>query len=217
MGGVPTPEEITRHDHLVPSGTPGAWVGDARPEAGVEVVDPDPRWPEVYAGLAARIREALGDRVLGLQHVGSTAVPGLAAKPVVDVDLTVADAGDEPAWLPPLEGVGFELRIREPWWQGHRGLRLLSPACNLHVFGPDAAEPVRHRIFRDWLREHEDDRSWYAATKRAAAREAAAAGEHVMDYNARKQAVVRQVYDRAFVALGLLPARGAGAPTSLRE
>lgn len=204
---MPTPEEITRHDHVVPTGSPSAWVGDARPEPGVEVVEPDPRWPEVYAGLASRIRDALGDRVLRLQHVGSTSVPGLAAKPVVDVDLVVADPGDEADWVPPLEALGFELRIREPWWQGHRGLRLRAPACNLHVFGTDAVEPVRHRIFRDWLTEHPEDRERYAEAKRVAARDAAAAGEHVMDYNARKQAVVREVYDRAFVALGLLSGR----------
>ena len=109
--------------------------------------------------------------------------------------------------MPPLEALGFELRIREPWWHEHRGLRLREPASNLHVFGPNAAEPVRHRIFRDWLTDHLDDRDRYAAAKRVAAREATAAGEHVMDYNARKQAVVREIYDRAFVALGLLPGR----------
>ena len=79
---MPTPEEITRHHHVVPSGAPSAWVDGASPGTDVEVVEPDPGWRAAYAGVAASIRAALGDRVLGLQHVGSTAVPGLAAKPV---------------------------------------------------------------------------------------------------------------------------------------
>ena len=202
---MPTPEEIVRHEWPQPSGQVSAWVGEHRPEPGVRIAEPDPRWPEVYAELAARIRDALGDRVLLLQHVGSTSVPGLSAKPVVDVDLAVADPADEPDWLPLLEEIGFVLRIREPWWQEHRGLRLTDPACNLHVFGPDAAEPVRHRIFRDHLAEHPEERAVYEAAKRHAAEEADAAGEHVMDYNRRKEPVVREVYDRAFRALGLLP------------
>ncbi|ROR89594.1 GrpB family protein [Nocardioides aurantiacus] len=215
---MPTPEEITRHEDDVPTGAPSAWVGDARPETGVEVVEPDPAWPAAYAEVAALVRDALGDRVLVLQHVGSTAVPGLVAKPVLDVDLVVGDVDDEAAWLPPLEAAGFVLRVREPWWQGHRGLRLTSPVVsNLHVFGPGAAEPVRHRIFRDWLTEHPEDRERYAEAKRVAARQTEAAGEHVMDYNARKQAVVREIYDRAFVALGLLPGPGTAPTTPLRE
>lgn len=205
MGRVPTPEDVVRHEWPEPTGQQSAWVGEHRPEPGVRIVAPDPRWPQVYAGLASRIRGALGDRVLHLQHVGSTSVPGLAAKPVVDVDLVVADPDDEESWLPPLERAGFVLRVREPWWQQHRGLRLTEPACNLHVFGPDAAEPVRHRIFRDWLAAHAEERELYAAAKAAAAAGSEAAGEHVMDYNRRKEPVVREIYDRAFVALGLLP------------
>ena len=100
-----------------------------------------------------------------VEHVGSTSVPGLAAKPVVDIDLTVADSADEPAWLPALEAVGFELVVREPWWQQHRCLRHEDPRCNLHVFSRDAAEPIRHRIFRDWLREHADDLALFRAAK----------------------------------------------------
>ena len=201
---TPTPEEITRHDYDEPSGGQSAWVAGARPEAGIEVVDADPAWPEVYADIADRIRAALGVRALGVEHVGSTAVPGLPAKPVIDIDLTVADPADEPAWLPDLETLGFELRIRETWWHEHRALRLGRPPANLHVFGPDSPELVRHRIFRDWLIEHPEDRDRYRAAKLGAAAEANSAGEHVMDYNARKGPVIREIYDRAFRAAGLL-------------
>jgi GrpB-like predicted nucleotidyltransferase (UPF0157 family) len=142
--------------------------------------------------------------VLGLEHVGSTAVPGLPAKPVIDIDLAVADADDEDAYVPDLAAAGFTLRIREPWWYGHRMLRADQPRANLHVFAPDSPEPVRHRIFRDWLRQDADDRDLYASTKAEAAKAANALGEHVMQYNARKQAVVREIYARAFAAAGLL-------------
>ena len=104
------------------------------------------------------INAALGDSALSVEHVGSTAVPGLPAKPVIDIDLTVAESGDEPAYVPSLERCGFVLVIREPWWYEHRCLRRQEPACNLHVFSPDCAEAERHRIFRDWLRSHPADR-----------------------------------------------------------
>ena len=94
--------------------------------------------------------------------------------------------------------------VREPWWQEHRCLRHEVPRCNLHVFSPDAAEPIRHRIFRDWLREHPEDLALYREAKTNAAAAANAAGEHVMEYNARKEPVIREIYDRAFRAAGLL-------------
>jgi GrpB-like predicted nucleotidyltransferase (UPF0157 family) len=136
--------------------------------------------------------------------VGSTSVPGLPAKPVIDIDLTVADPGREQDYVPALERTGFRLVIREPWWRGHRLLRADEPPCNLHVFGFDSPELVKHRIFRDWLRGNPDERDRYAAAKRQAAAEANARGEHVMQYNARKQQVIREIYHRAFVAAALL-------------
>jgi GrpB-like predicted nucleotidyltransferase (UPF0157 family) len=195
-------EIVIFRDEVPPGQTP--WVPGASPELGIAVVEPDPAWRAAYEQLARRIRDALRWRALQLEHVGSTAVPGLAAKPVIDIDLTVADPHDEAAYVPALEAVGFELRIREPWWYGHRLLRASGPACNLHVFGPDSPEPVKHRIFRDWLRANPDERELYARTKRAAAAASNAGGEHVMDYNARKEQVVREIYHRAFVATGLL-------------
>ena len=176
----------------------------AAPQTGVEITAPDPDWPRRYDHLAGRIREALGWRVLQLEHVGSTSVPGLPAKPIIDIDLTVADPEREQDYIPALETIGFRLKIREPWWYGHRALRADDPLCNLHVFGFDSPESVRHRIFRDWLRGNPGDRDRYAAAKRQAASEANARGEHVMQYNARKEQVIREIYHRAFVAAGLL-------------
>jgi GrpB-like predicted nucleotidyltransferase (UPF0157 family) len=201
---VPTPEEITRHDEGVPPPGESAFVRGKSPRTGIEVVEPDPAWPWAFATIEDRIRAALGEKALAIEHVGSTSVPNLPAKPIIDIDLTVADSADEESWLPPLEAAGFELVIREPWWQEHRALSLDEPRCNLHVFSPDAAEPFRHIIFRDWLREHPDDLIAYRNAKLGAAQAANAAGEHVMEYNARKQPVIRAIYDRAFRAAGLL-------------
>jgi GrpB-like predicted nucleotidyltransferase (UPF0157 family) len=181
-----------------------AWVPDTPRAIGVEVTDPDPDWPRQYRVLADRIRAALGWRVLQLEHVGSTSVAGLAAKPVIDIDLTVADPGREQDYIPALERIGFWLAIREPWWYGHRALRADEPRCNLHVFGFDSPELVKHRIFRDWLRGNPAERDYYAFAKRQAAAEANAHGEHDMQYNARKEQVIREIYHRAFVAAGLL-------------
>jgi|SRR6266516_2468915 len=201
---MPSRAEIVLFDDSPPPPGAGAWVSGAAPAIGIEVTDPDPTWPRQYDDLADRIREALGWRVLQLEHVGSTSVPGLAAKPIIDIDLTVADPGREQDYIPALEAIGFRLAIREPWWHGHRVLRAAEPHCNLHVFGFDSPELVKHRIFRDWLRGNPGERDRYAAAKREAASEANARGEHVEQYNARKQQVIREIYHRALVAAGLL-------------
>ncbi len=163
----------------------------------VEVVPYDEGWPAQYDGVAARVRAALGDRVRLLEHVGSTSVPGLAAKPVIDVNLVVADSGDEAAYVPALEAAGFVLRIREPDWEQHRVLALEDPNTNLHVFSPGSAEPARTRMFRNWLRDHPDDREAYAALKTELAREGFA---EVMDYNNHKAALVYDIYEKLFAA-----------------
>jgi len=194
---------VLSDDFPPPSGA-DARVSGAAPAIGIEVTDPDPTWPRQYDDLADRIRDAMGWRVLQLEHVGSTSVQGLAVKPIIDIDLTVADPDREQDYIPALEAIGFRLAIREPWWYGHRVLRAAEPHCNLHVFGFDSPELVKHRIFRDWLQGNPDERDRYAAAKREAASEASVRGEHVMQYNARKQQVIREIYHRAFVAAGLL-------------
>jgi GrpB-like predicted nucleotidyltransferase (UPF0157 family) len=201
---MPSRAEIVRFDDSPPPPGADPCVGGGGPATGIDVTDPDPNWPRQYTILASQIREALGWRVLQLEHVGSTSVPGLAAKPIIDIDLTVADPEREQDYVPALATIGFRLAIREPWWYGHRLLRAGEPDCNLHVFGFDSPELVRHRIFRDWLRGNLAERDRYAATKREAACAANAAGEHVMQYNARKQQVMREIYQRAFEAAGLL-------------
>ncbi len=193
---------VTFTDPPVPPGA-SPWVDGAGPSPDVRVVDPDPGWAADFENVAARVRDALGRRALVVEHVGSTAVPGLPAKTIIDVDLVVADPADEEAYVPALAAAGFVLRVREPWWHEHRLLRGEAPVSHVHVFGPDSPEVVRHRLFRDWLRGNPDERARYAAVKREAADAARAAGEHMMQYNARKERVLREIYARAFAAMGL--------------
>ena len=77
-------------------------------------------WPALFVREASRVRATLGARVLMLEHVGSTSVPGLAAKPIIDMILAVADSADEPAYVPAMESAGYVLKIREPEWYQHR-------------------------------------------------------------------------------------------------
>ncbi|KAI1163230.1 GrpB domain protein [Nemania serpens] len=175
-----------------------------RPPKPIEIVDYRPEWPAMYADVERRIRQALGDRAVMVQHVGSTSVPGLAAKDVIDVDLAVADPVDEESYVPDLQAAGFHFLLREPAWYQHRLFYLEEPYTNLHVFGPDSPELVRHRLFRDWIREHDDDRARYMAAKQEAAEIAFAAGERVQQYNYRKEPVIRDILRRIFEAHGLL-------------
>ena len=192
--------EITRHHEPDPDENP--WVLGPPPAVQVRISDPDEGWPDRFRSLAADLRATLGAVALEVEHVGSTSVPGLAAKDVIDIDLTVADPRDEASYLPALEAAGWQLVVREPSWHQHRGFaRERGPAANLHVFGPDCPETVRHRMFRDWLRTHPDDRDRYAEAKRAAA----PGSGGVMAYNARKQDTIREIYDRLFRSAGLLP------------
>lgn len=195
---MPSHEEITRHHEADPSENP--WVqGPPAPEP-VEIVAYDPAWPARYRALRADIVAALGDSVLDIEHVGSTAVEGLPAKDVIDIDLTVADPREEDRYVPGLEKLGYVHTVREPSFHEHRCLRLARPRANLHVFGPDCPESIRQRMFRDWLRTHPEDRLRYANAKRAAI----PGGGNVMDYNTRKQNAVRDIYDRLFRAAGML-------------
>ena len=171
------------------------YVGGLPPKnQDVVVADYDPIWPHWFESAAFRIREALGDKALEIHHVGSTSVRGLPAKPLIDVNLVVIDTTDEDAYVPPLEAIGYELRIREPDWYEHRMLRGFDPPVNLHVFNPGCEEVETMLVFRDWLRTHDDDRDLYARTKRELA---AQKWEYVQNYTDQKTAVIQQILARA--------------------
>jgi GrpB-like predicted nucleotidyltransferase (UPF0157 family) len=193
----------TFNDSSPPSGE-SPYICGQGPTTELSIAEYDTSWPTQYEQLARLIRTALGSAALALEHVGSTAVPGLAAKPVIDVDLTVADAAAESSYVPALEACGFQLVIREPWWYDHRLLRHSEPACNLHVWSPGCPESARHLIFRDWLRANPTEGELYTQVKRAALEQTVSADGDVEVYNAHKQAAIRQIYGRAFTALGLV-------------
>lgn len=170
-------------------------IGERAPHDGpIHLADYDPRWPALFEELAVQIRNALRDRVLLLEHVGSTSVPGLRAKPVIDMLLGVADSSDEAAYVPQLEEHGFALRIREPDWFEHRLLERSDVAAHLHVFSSGCSEIDRMLAFRDRLRLHQEDRSSYEETKLALA---ARTWRHVQDYADAKSDVVRSILARA--------------------
>lgn len=150
----------------------------------------DPQWPATFETLAADIRTALGPVATAVEHVGSTSVPGLAAKPIVDINLLVVDSADEPAYVPALEAHGYVLHLREPGWHEHRLLRLDDPRVNLHVFTTGSAEHDRMITFRDRLRADPEALELYLTTKQ---RLAAQHWEHVQDYADEKSSVVEQI------------------------
>ncbi|WP_229068901.1 GrpB family protein [Actinoplanes sp. DH11] len=161
----------------------------------VVIEDYDPAWADRFDAVAAVLRDALGASVLGLEHVGSTSVPGLAAKAIVDVDLVIAGTEDESRYVPALEKLGYILVLREPWWHGHRMLVDADEDVHLHVWPQGSPEVIRHQLFRDWLRTHPEDRELYASTKQRLAREASAD-----DYGMAKSDVIDAIFARIFAA-----------------
>jgi len=139
----------------------------------------DAAWPSQFLQERGRIRLALGERALRVDHVGSTSVPGLSAKPIIDIDVSVIDADDEPDFLPALEAAGYRLRIRE---EGHRMLRTADDAVHVHVCSAGSEWERRHLLFRDWLRMDPADRDAYTALKQHLA------GREWPDLNAYVQA-----------------------------
>jgi len=159
----------------------------------IRLTEYDPRWPAMFERERARVVQALGDRAIRIEHVGSTSVPGLVAKPVIDIVLEVGDSTNEPAYLPALEAAGYALHIREPKWYEHRLLRRSDPAVNLHVFGARCPEVARMLAFRDRLRSCDADRALYADAKRTLAQQR---WEYVQDYADAKSTIVAAILAR---------------------
>lgn len=185
----------TEREPLTEAEIRAATVGELTPLAGpIEIAEYDPEWPRLFEREAARIRSALDDRVLTVEHVGSTSVPGLAAKPRIDILLVVLDSTDEPAYVPPLEAAGYVLRIREPDWYEHRVFKGPDTDVNLHVFSPGCPEIDRMLLFRDHLRRDATDRRLYEQTKRDLARRQ---WTYTQNYADAKTGVVEGIIARA--------------------
>jgi GrpB-like predicted nucleotidyltransferase (UPF0157 family) len=171
--------------------------GSLPPTEPVILVEYDPAWPRLYAREEERIREALGESALQVEHTGSTSIRGLAAKAIVDIVLVVPDPADEPAFVPALEAAGYVLRIREPDWFEHRVLKRTNPKVNLHVFPPGCSEVERMLRFRDHLRRDVRDRQLYERTKRELAQRD---WKYVQHYADAKSDVVAEILERAGAA-----------------
>ncbi len=129
----------------------GALIGEIEKPATV-VADYDPAWPERFRREEAKLRAALGGAALSVEHIGSTSVPGLAAKPIVDILLVVEDSGDEASYLPALEESGYVLRVREPDPDEHRMFRTPEKDVHVHVYSAGSPEIERYLLLRDRLR-----------------------------------------------------------------
>lgn len=185
-------------DPTIPVNTPTPLNGP------VTLVAYDPAWPQMYAREEERIRTALGDRALQVEHVGSTSVPGLIAKPCIDILLVVADAGDDSAYAPDLARAGYVLRISEDidGWGPHRVFKGSEINLNLHVLSDGSSEIHQFIAFRNWLRSHPEDRERYAGAKRELA------ARHwgcMQDYADAKDDVVNEIKIRMQQA-GVTPA-----------
>ena len=173
----------------------------------IDILEPNPEWPQRFEEVKVRIQKALGALVLDVAHIGSTSVPGLPAKDIIDVDLTLIDATDEASYVKPLKEAGFQFLSRQPQWHQHRFFVENWPKAyhvNVHVWGPDSPDVVRSRIFRDWLLKTPADLALYAKVKREAAKQTAIAGDSQIDYNKRKEKTIHEILGRAFRDLGYI-------------
>ncbi|MCO8295416.1 GrpB family protein [Tetragenococcus halophilus] len=162
--------------------------------APIELVDYNPNWVDLFGKEAKKIKSILDNKVLQLEHVGSTSVPDLCAKPIIDILLVVADSSCESSYVPALESAGYILRIREPAWYEHRLFKGPDTDINLHVFSEGALEINKMLRFRNWLRTNREDREKYAKVKRELAQNT---WENVQDYADAKTEIIERIMKRA--------------------
>jgi GrpB-like predicted nucleotidyltransferase (UPF0157 family) len=163
----------------------------------IVMADYDLAWPERFRQEEVRIVAALGEAALSVEHIGSTSVPGLAAKPIVDILLVVENSGEEASYLPALEEAGYVLRVREPDFHEHRMFRTAAKDVHVHVFSLGSPEIERYLLLRESLRQNEEERELYAQTKRELGKQDWPTMEH---YAEAKTEVVEGIISRATAA-----------------
>jgi GrpB-like predicted nucleotidyltransferase (UPF0157 family) len=173
-------EHVARETGLIGGPEPGTIV----------IADYDPIWPETFRTHASAIAKALRDVARRIEHIGSTSVPGLAAKPIVDILVVVADSTDEDSYLPQMVAAGYELRVREPEFHEHRMFKTPARDVHVHFYSSESTEIERCLTFRDWLRKNSAGRQLYEETKR---RLAAQSWEDTNDYAEAKTEVVERI------------------------
>lgn len=132
----------------------------------IEILEYDADWPKKFEAHAERIKGALGRTAQRVEHIGSTSVRGLAAKPIIDILVVVPNSADESAYLPHLEAAGYLLRVREPDWNEHRMFRTPELDVHVHVYSAGCVEIERVLTFRERLRRNAEDRRLYEEMKR---------------------------------------------------
>ncbi len=187
--------QTTAHTPLTEEQLQAVHIVAIKPLTGlIHLSEYNPEWPQLFQREAQRILTALGEQILSLEHVGSTSIPGLAAKPKIDILLVVADSADESTYVPPLEHAEYVLHIREPDWHQHRMFKGPDTDINLHVFSQGCQEIERMLLFRNWLRTHPSDRQLYETTKRELARKQ---WKYTQNYADAKSEVVEEILSRA--------------------
>jgi GrpB-like predicted nucleotidyltransferase (UPF0157 family) len=214
---LPLAERARLAQLAVPEMWPGFSVNPAgdRGREPIEVVDYDPAWPRRYERWRKRLAAALGDTALRIEHVGSTAVPGLAAKPVVDIQVSVADLADEAAYVAALEAAGAQLRSRDELHAYFRPFAGQPREVHVHVCAAGSEWEREHLVFRDYLRAHPQARDAYAQAKRSAV---ALWRDDRWGYTEAKTGVILDILDAAgrwaqatgWALPALLPAGGGG-------
>jgi GrpB-like predicted nucleotidyltransferase (UPF0157 family) len=145
---------------------------------------------------------SVGEIAVQIEHVGSTSVPGLRAKPIIDILLIVPNSADESTYVPLLEAAGYRLVIREPEWYEHRVFKGPDTNINLPTVSAHCSEIDRMLLFRDWLRTHPDDRELY---ERAKVELAQRDWKYIQNYADAQSEVVEDIMQRA--------RQGSPAPT----
>ncbi|MEW8507230.1 MAG: GrpB family protein [Candidatus Thiodiazotropha sp.] len=159
----------------------------------VVISEYDDQWPEIFQRHERVIGEALGDIAVHIEHIGSTSVPGLAAKPIIDILVVVPDPGEESSYLPALAVAGYELRVREPEFDEHRMVRTPERDVHVHIFPPHSKEIDRYMAFRNQLRTNSVDRIRYGQAKRMLAERV---WEDMNEYADAKSEVIEEIISK---------------------
>ncbi len=156
----------------------------------ISVVEYDPTWADKFLQQQKIIKQALGETAFVIEHIGSTAVPGLAAKPIIDILLVVEDPSKEELYLPQLIAAGYELRVREPDYYEHRMVRTPEKDVHIHIYPPAAPDVERYYFVRDELRQNEALRKKYGELKQKLASQEWA---DMNAYSAAKTEVIEEI------------------------
>jgi GrpB-like predicted nucleotidyltransferase (UPF0157 family) len=168
---LPQAERAALARSVMPEVWPGFGLTEDSERLGdtIRIVDYDRRWPRKFEQWYDVLVSCLGAIAVRIEHVGSTSVPGLAAKPIVDVQVSVTDLDDESRYVSALEGIGVQLRSRDDWHRYFRPFPGHPRGVHIHVCEVGSKWEREHVLFRDYLRADEAARDKYASAKRAAA------------------------------------------------